>query len=118
MQLLRENKIIVSASRTSNGLYMVEHVQPDRKDCVDTGTTATEKGLSTAESGDVLMDDIVVETFGTPDNTTGQTTEEESENGDDDDLLESDVQRDLGSGVEDSRGHAAAGQENLSAARS
>ncbi|KAG5939122.1 hypothetical protein E4U60_001029 [Claviceps pazoutovae] len=93
MQLLRENKIIVSASRTSNGLYMVEHVQPDRKGYVDTGTTATEKGLSTAESDDVLMDDIAVETSGTPDNTTAQTIDEESENGNDGDLLESDVQR-------------------------
>ncbi|CCE31588.1 uncharacterized protein CPUR_05441 [Claviceps purpurea 20.1] len=93
MQLLRENKIIVSASRTSNGLYMVEHVQPDRKGYVDTGTTATEKGLSTAESDDVLMDDIAVETSGTPDNTTAQTVDEESENGNDGDVLKSDVQR-------------------------
>ncbi|KAG6165354.1 hypothetical protein E4U51_004402 [Claviceps purpurea] len=45
---------------------------------VDTGTTATEKGLSTAESDDVLMDDIAVETSGTPDNTTAQTIDEES----------------------------------------
>ncbi|KAG5931271.1 hypothetical protein E4U60_006221 [Claviceps pazoutovae] len=50
---------------------------------VDTGTTATEKGLPTAESDDVLMDDIAIETSGTPKNTTGQTIEEESENGDD-----------------------------------
>ncbi|KAG6215814.1 hypothetical protein E4U50_006927 [Claviceps purpurea] len=42
---------------------------------------------------DVLMDDIAVETSGTPDNTTGQTIEAESENGDDGDLLKSDVQR-------------------------